>query len=381
MPLLSICIATHNRAHFLSETLDSIISQATEEVEVVVVDGASTDNTELVVRERQAHFSQLRYFRLSVNGGFDQDYCQAVELAKGDYCWLMSDDDLLKPGAIATLLHAILEDHDLIVVNYEVWNKDLTRRLLPHVLSLPAKHLNQPGMSVSLIANFGPHVLSLPTDRQYTPSESQILFVDTADVLSFIGSVVIKRRIWLDRDKASYFGSLFVHVGVIFQAPLTNGAHVIAQPQVAARYGNASWADRHFEIWMFKWPNLIWSFSAYSDTAKRHITPLEPWHNSSTLLMDRAIGVFSTREYSHWLAPRLKPRKERWIACVIARFPGVLLNVIYLAWISLFRLDGGCVLADIRNSRFYYPTYFHCLLEKVGLAIWSKPTTQEQQQK
>ena len=44
-PLLSICIATYNRADFIGETLDSIIRQLTDEVEIVVVDGASTDAT------------------------------------------------------------------------------------------------------------------------------------------------------------------------------------------------------------------------------------------------------------------------------------------------------------------------------------------------
>ena len=48
-PLLSICIATYNRANFIGETLDSIILQLTEDVEVVIVDGASTDNTREVV--------------------------------------------------------------------------------------------------------------------------------------------------------------------------------------------------------------------------------------------------------------------------------------------------------------------------------------------
>ena len=48
-PLLSICIATHNRADYIGETLDSIIPQLTDEVEIVVVDGASTDATRTVM--------------------------------------------------------------------------------------------------------------------------------------------------------------------------------------------------------------------------------------------------------------------------------------------------------------------------------------------
>jgi glycosyltransferase involved in cell wall biosynthesis len=333
MPLLSICIATRNRAEFLGETLDNILSQATAEVEVVVVDGASTDGTERLVRERQARSAQLRYLRLPVNGGFDQDYDRAVEFARGDYCWLMSDDDLLKPGAVANVLQAISDNHDLVVVNFEVWNKDYTQRVLP---------IFQP----------------LPEDRLYAPTDSQSLFAELGSLLTYIGAVIIKRRLWLGRDKASYFGTLFVHVGVIFQAPLAGSAFVIAQPQVATRYGNASWAARHFEIWMFKWPNLVWSFSAYTHAAKRQVIPREPWHNLKLLLMNRAIGVFSMKEYSRLLAPRLKSKRERWTMGLIARSPGVILNLAYMAYLSLLRQDGRFLLADLKNSRFYYRTYF-----------------------
>ncbi len=48
--LLSICIATYNRAEYIGETLESIIPQVTDEVEIVIVDGASTDNTSSVVK-------------------------------------------------------------------------------------------------------------------------------------------------------------------------------------------------------------------------------------------------------------------------------------------------------------------------------------------
>ena len=50
---LSICIPTYNFGEFIGATLQSIIKQATDEVEIVVVDGASTDNTAEVVRAFQ----------------------------------------------------------------------------------------------------------------------------------------------------------------------------------------------------------------------------------------------------------------------------------------------------------------------------------------
>lgn len=99
-PRLSICIPTYNFGEFIGETLDSIVSQATDETEIVIVDGASTDNTEQIVQEFQRRFSCITYHCREVNMGVDKDLAKAVELAQGDYCWLMSSDDVLMPGAV-----------------------------------------------------------------------------------------------------------------------------------------------------------------------------------------------------------------------------------------------------------------------------------------
>src|SRR6266571_4898125 len=100
-------MATRNRAKFIGPTLESILVQATEEVEIVVLDGASTDNTEEVIRRYQARFPRLRYCRQETNMGIDRDFAKAVDLANGDYCWLFCDDDLFKPGAMRVVLEAV----------------------------------------------------------------------------------------------------------------------------------------------------------------------------------------------------------------------------------------------------------------------------------
>ena len=126
---LSICIATRNRAKFIGVTLDTILVQATEEVEIVILDGASTDNTEEVIRRYQARSPRLRYFRQETNVGIDRDFAKAVDLARGDYCWLFCDDDLFRPGAIRVVLEALQNDYSLIIADSEVRNADLSQRL------------------------------------------------------------------------------------------------------------------------------------------------------------------------------------------------------------------------------------------------------------
>lgn len=112
---LSICIPTYNFGAFIGETLESIVSQATPEIEIVVVDGASTDNTFDVVTSFAKRFPQLRYHRLAKKGGIDKDLAETIAQANGDYCWIMSSDDVIRPGAIAKMLKLIEEGADVYV--------------------------------------------------------------------------------------------------------------------------------------------------------------------------------------------------------------------------------------------------------------------------
>ena len=93
VPILSICIATRNRANFIGQTIESIVSQVSDRVELLIVDGDSTDNTEEVVNSYAEKYSCIRYVRLPEKGGVDKDYCKAVEMAEGEFCWLFTDDD------------------------------------------------------------------------------------------------------------------------------------------------------------------------------------------------------------------------------------------------------------------------------------------------
>src|SRR3546814_13692134 len=133
---LSICIATRNRADYIGETLSSIVGQATDAIEIVVLDGASTDATPGIVAEFQATFPRLRYVRKERNGGVDRDYDAAVVEAQGVYCWLMSDDDLLKPGAIARVLDALDQGHSLVIYNAELSSVAPSERTDPRRLPL-----------------------------------------------------------------------------------------------------------------------------------------------------------------------------------------------------------------------------------------------------
>ncbi len=112
-PLISLCIPTHSgRAGTLSELLEGIIAQARElppgMVEVCVSDNASADHTAEVVADITSRAScPIRYRRLERDLGLTANLLSAVELATGEYCWLMGSDDILEEGALGRLLELI----------------------------------------------------------------------------------------------------------------------------------------------------------------------------------------------------------------------------------------------------------------------------------
>lgn len=326
-PRLSLCIATLNRAAQLRDTLAGIAAQWAAPLEVVVVDGASVDDTAGVVAAARTTLPRLTYVRLDARGGFDADYHKAVVAATGDYCWLLSDDDALEPGAIATILAALADRPSLVVVNGAVYDATLSERVAGSQLA--------PG-----------------PDRAFAPDDYQRLFVETANHLSFVGAVVIERELWLARHPERYFGSMFGHVGVIFQAPLPGTAIVLAQPWLKIRAGSASWTQRYFEIWMFLWPELIWSFAALSEESRRAVFAREPWRRPGALLICRAKGSYDLTTFERWIAPRLERGWRRWLARAIAMLPGGFVNAAARVFFNAFRPGARADLLDFDNSPF-----------------------------
>lgn len=119
---LSICIPTYNFGKFIGQTLDSLLPQVSAEVEVVVLDGGSTDDTANVVASRQRDYAQLIYYYQSFRGGIDRDIEKVVSLARGKYCWLFSADDIMLPGALDKVLEAIKSIDDIYICEHVLCN-------------------------------------------------------------------------------------------------------------------------------------------------------------------------------------------------------------------------------------------------------------------
>jgi len=300
-PKLSICISTFNRAAFIGETLESIVSQATENCEIVVSDNASPDNTENVVGQYERRCSCLRYIKHDTDLGMDRNYDRALELARGEYCWLLSDDDPLKPGAVASVLKALANDFSLVLVNSEARDASLSTIIQGRIHDIRA-------------------------DQVYEPTEMDRLFSDLKEYVQYLSAYVIKRDIWRERERERYYGSLYLFVGIVFQKCLPGKALVMAEPLMYSRFGNFStFSPNAFEVFTINWSSVVWSLGI-SDVTKRKCVPKEPWRSPSLLLIWRAISGYSISEYRRCVRPRLRTAWERLIPLLIAVVPIALAN-------------------------------------------------------
>jgi glycosyltransferase involved in cell wall biosynthesis len=117
--LLSICIPTYNRCILLNEAINRLVSQihGMNGIELIISDNASSDKTELVVNKLKKRYPDIIYYRNEYNLGFDGNFLNCLEKAKGKYVWLLSDDDIVMEGAIEHILHSIKSNPVCIHLN------------------------------------------------------------------------------------------------------------------------------------------------------------------------------------------------------------------------------------------------------------------------
>lgn len=123
---LSILIAAHNCGNYLAATLDSIVASlgnALATTEIIVVNDASTDNTQAIVDDYARRLPQLKSSRTDFrNVGKVRNH--AVQLASGDYILMVDSDDVLLAGALETQLATVQETAPDIFLSHIIEVRD-----------------------------------------------------------------------------------------------------------------------------------------------------------------------------------------------------------------------------------------------------------------
>lgn len=104
VPLISVVIPSYNSARLLPETLESILAQDVRELEMIIVDDGSTDDTANIIRPYLN--SRVRYLHLENSGGPSRPRNVGIRHARGRFIALFDSDDVMLPGKLQNSLHA-----------------------------------------------------------------------------------------------------------------------------------------------------------------------------------------------------------------------------------------------------------------------------------
>ncbi len=134
-PLVSVIVPSFNQGRFIRRTLQSILSQDYRPIEVIVIDGASTDDTVAILREFSSA-PELHWVSEPDRGVVDA-VNKGFARARGDIGAIQSSDDFYLPGAISTAVEALQADPRLAFVFGDVAKVDADGRELSRTALAP----------------------------------------------------------------------------------------------------------------------------------------------------------------------------------------------------------------------------------------------------
>lgn len=106
--LISIIIATYNAETFLQKCLDSIVSQFNENIELIIIDGGSSDQTVQIIDNYVKH---VQYTVSEPDHGVYDAWNKGISVAKGKWIMFVGADDILLPNSINEILQFIASNN------------------------------------------------------------------------------------------------------------------------------------------------------------------------------------------------------------------------------------------------------------------------------
>jgi glycosyltransferase involved in cell wall biosynthesis len=165
-PLVSICVPLYNGAAHLVECLESALSQTFTDLEIVLVDDASTDATLSIAEVFARRDSRVRLYRNAKNLGLGTNWAKCVNVARGEWIKFLFQDDLLEPTCVQRMMNAARREVPLIVCRRALlfrpeesenrnaqWTNFITKNSLRQYF---------PGSSVIVPEQFAMHMAEFP---------------------------------------------------------------------------------------------------------------------------------------------------------------------------------------------------------------------------
>lgn len=120
---VSVLIATYNTAKYITECLDSIVSQTLKQIETIIIDDGSTDNTQEILKKYVDTYSNIFvYYQENVGAGLARN--KGIELANGEYMVFMDPDDKYPTNDCLEILYNTAKSKDVLICGGNIIGND-----------------------------------------------------------------------------------------------------------------------------------------------------------------------------------------------------------------------------------------------------------------
>ena len=132
MVLVSVLMSSYNHEKYLSQAIESVLNQTFNDLELIIVDDASTDNSKKIIERYQANDRRLHAFFHDKNQGIPRTANDGLREAKGKFISFIGSDDVWLPHKLEKQLSIIKKHEDKIV-----WSEGQTISDKPELSGMP----------------------------------------------------------------------------------------------------------------------------------------------------------------------------------------------------------------------------------------------------
>jgi glycosyltransferase involved in cell wall biosynthesis len=203
-PLVSVLVAVYNQKNVIEQTLNSITSQTHQNIEIIISDDCSTDNSQEILRRISATNSKIKLFLQDKNLGITQNYNFLVSKATAKYIAIFAGDDVMLPEKIEVQVNLLEKTpdasfchHAVEVIDYE---SQKSQGVISHVYEsgVTTIHdvLRNLGIPGSMSIMYRSEVLKVPVFSPEIPTAS--------DWLHMIHLTMAGRGLYIDKVLCLY---------------------------------------------------------------------------------------------------------------------------------------------------------------------------------
>lgn len=136
-PLVSVIIPNYNHSLYLKERIDSVLNQDYSNIEVILLDDCSSDNSVKII---ESYRDNPKVSQICINtknsGSTFKQWEKGINLANGEYIWIAESDDSADPRLLSTLMKGLLVNSDNVIGFCNSVVMDSNSRIIPRNLNI-----------------------------------------------------------------------------------------------------------------------------------------------------------------------------------------------------------------------------------------------------